>query len=64
MRVVCVHVLPLRVVQVFVWIVQVPTLAFFSTLCVVHGSSVILAIAVHTLDCADTHTHTHTWTQT
>lgn len=64
---VCVSVLPLGVVQVFVWSIQVPTLAFLSTFCVVHGSSVIFPITVDTLNYAgvthphiDTHIHKHT----
>ena len=62
---VCVCVLPLWVIQVFVWIIQVPALAFLSTFCVVHWPSVIFPITVHTLDCAAaTHTRTHTHTHT
>lgn len=63
---VCVSVLPLGVVQVFVWSIQVPTLAFLSTFCVVHGSSVIFPITVDTLNYArgDTSTHRHTHPQT
>lgn len=62
---VCVRVLPLGVVQVFVWSIQVPALAFFSTFCVVHGSSVIFPITVYALNyAAVTHTHTHMRTQT
>lgn len=62
---VTVCVLPLRVVQVFVWFIQVPALAFLSIFCVVHGSSVIFPITVHTLNYAamthtDTHSHKHT----
>lgn len=58
-------VLPLRVVQVFVWYIQVPALAFLSTFCVVHRSSVIFPITVHTLNyAAMTHIHAHTHSQT
>lgn len=52
-------VLPLRVVQVLVWFIQVPALAFPPAFCVVHGSSVIFPITVHTLNyAAMTHTDT------
>lgn len=46
----CVNVLPLGVVQVFVWSIQVPALTFLPAFCVVHGSSVIFPITGHTLN--------------